>query len=58
MGLTDCVGNHNFVVFHAFDYFGSFWVRDWRFMDFLILQDSIALPWCMGILSFGGLGVS
>ena len=37
-----------FVCFYAFDFFGFLWVRDGRFMDFVILGDSIALPRCMG----------
>ena len=35
------------VWFYDFYYFGCLWVRDGRFMDFMILGDSIALPWCM-----------
>ena len=32
------------VLFYAFDYFGCLWIRDGWFMDFVILDDSIALP--------------
>ena len=49
MGLTNFLGNCCFVWFYVFNCFGFFWVKDGWFMDFVILGDSIALPWCIGI---------
>ena len=36
-------------------FFGFLWVRDGRFMNFVILGDSIALSRCMGFWSLGSL---
>ena len=55
---TDFFGNYYFGVILCFDCFSYFWVRDGRFMEFLIWLDSIVLPWYMGIYSLGSLGVS
>ena len=47
-----------FVWFYAFDCFWVFRVMDGNFLDFVILMDYKALPWCLGFQSLGGLGVS
>ena len=45
--LTDFGETTVLVCFYPLDCFGCFLVRDGQFMDFVILGDSIALPWCM-----------
>ena len=44
--------------FYTFDCFGCCWITDGHFLDFVLFRDYIALRWCLGFSSLGGLGVS
>ena len=43
---------------YALECFGYFCYTDGHFMDFVILRDSLALPWCLDFYCLGGLRVS
>ena len=46
--LCDLLEKVLLVWFYGFDYFGYFWDRDRRVLDFMIFGGSTTLSWCIG----------